>query len=101
MSINLLVGKCGVIFGVFDDKLIVWKVAECCVEEGVIIILINVFVVLCMGGIQELGKKFNVEVILADVISEVDFEKFFGELQEILGGKIDFVLYVIGMLFNV
>ncbi|KGE89224.1 MULTISPECIES: SDR family oxidoreductase [Phaeodactylibacter] len=101
MSTNLLAGKRGVIFGALDDKSIAWKVAERCVEEGATITLTNAPVALRMGGIQELGKKLNAEVIPADATSEADLEKLFGESQEILGGKIDFVLHAIGMSLNV
>ncbi|MCR9101457.1 MAG: SDR family oxidoreductase [bacterium] len=101
MSTNLLAGKRGVIFGALDDKSIAWKVAERCVEEGATITLTNAPVALRMGGIQELGKKLNAEVIPADATSEEDLEKLFGESQEILGGKIDFVLHAIGMSLNV
>jgi enoyl-[acyl-carrier protein] reductase I len=101
MSTNLLAGKRGVIFGALDDKSIAWKVAERCVEEGATITLTNAPVALRMGGIQELGKKLNAEVIPADATSEEDLEKLFGESQEVLGGKIDFVLHAIGMSLNV
>jgi enoyl-[acyl-carrier protein] reductase I len=101
MSTNLLAGKRGVIFGALDDKSIAWKVAERCLEEGATITLTNAPVALRMGGIQELGKKLNAEVIPADATSEADLEKLFGESQEILGGKIDFVLHAIGMSLNV
>lgn len=101
MSTNLLAGKRGVIFGALDDKSIAWKVAERCVEEGATITLTNAPVALRMGGIQELGKKLNAQVIPADATSEADLEKLFGESQEILGGKIDFVLHAIGMSLNV
>lgn len=98
---NFLVGKKGIIFGVFDDKFIVWKIVECCVEEGVEIILINVLVVLCFGVINVLGEKLNVKIIFVDVISMEDLENLFIEFMDVLGGKIDFVLYLIGMLLNV
>lgn len=101
MSTNLLAGKRGVIFGALDDKSIAWKVAERCVEEGAMITLTNAPVALRMGGIQELGKQLSAEVIPADATKEEDLEKLFGESQEILGGKIDFVLHAIGMSLNV
>ncbi|MEQ8704095.1 MAG: SDR family oxidoreductase [Phaeodactylibacter sp.] len=101
MSTNLLAGKRGVIFGALDDKSIAWKVAERCVEEGATITLTNAPVALRMGGIQELGEKLNAEVIPADATSEEDLEKLFTQSQEVLGGKIDFVLHAIGMSLNV
>ncbi|MBV6653120.1 MAG: SDR family oxidoreductase, partial [Mameliella sp.] len=48
-----------------------------------------------------LGKKLNAEVIPADATSQEDLEDLFSQSQEILGGKIDFVLHAIGMSLNV
>jgi len=101
MNNNLLKGKKGVIFGALDDKSIAWKVAERCVEEGAAITLTNAPVAMRFGGIQELGKKLNAEVIPADATSLEDLENLFQQSMEALGGKIDFVLHSIGMSLNV
>lgn len=101
MSHELLKGKRGIIFGALDDKSIAWKVAERCVEEGANITLTNAPVALRFGGIQELGKKLNAEVIPADATKMEDLENLFTQSQEILGGKIDFFLHAIGMSINV
>ena len=101
MANNLLKGKRGIIFGALDEKSIAWKVAERCVEEGAIITLTNVPVALRFGGIKELAKKLNAEIIPADATKEGDLENLFTKSMEILGGKIDFVLHSIGMSINV
>lgn len=49
MVYNLLKGKRGIIFGVLDENFIVWKIVERVYEEGGLIVLINVFIVMCMG----------------------------------------------------
>jgi len=98
---NLLKGKRGVIFGALDEKSIAWKIAEKCAEQGAKITLTNAPVALRMGKIQELGEKLNVEVIPADATSVEDLEALFTKSQEILGGKLDFVLHSIGMSINV
>ena len=54
-----------------------------------------------MGAINELAEKCNAEIIPADATSMEDLENLFVKSQEILGGKIDFVLHSIGMSINV
>lgn len=101
MSYNLLKGKRGIIFGALNEMSIAWKVAERAVEEGAIITLTNTPVACRMGTISELGQKLNAEVIPADATSLEDLEMVFTKSQELLGGKIDFVLHSIGMSPNV
>ena len=101
MAYDLLKGKRGVIFGALDDQSIATKIAERCVEEGAIITLTNAPVAMRFGEIQKLGEKLNAEVIPADATSEEDLENLFTKSQEILGGKLDFVLHAIGMSLNV
>jgi enoyl-[acyl-carrier protein] reductase I len=101
MSNNLLKGKRGIVFGALNDMSIAWKVAERAVEEGASITLTNTELAIRMGTIDELAKKLNAEVIPADATSVEDLEKVFAKSEEILGGKIDFVLHSIGMSPNV
>jgi len=100
MAHNLLAGKRGVIFGALDDKSIAWKVAERCVEEGAAITLTNAPVAMRFGQINELANRLNAQVIPADATSLDDLENLFNQSQEILGGKLDFVLHSIGMSIN-
>ena len=101
MSYNLLKGKRGIIFGALDDKSIAWKVAEKAVEEGAVITLSNTATAIRFGQIDELAKKCNAEVILADATNTNDLAHVFERSMEVLGGKIDFVLHSIGMSLNV
>jgi len=101
MSNNLLKGKRGIIFGALNDMSIAWKVAERAVEEGASITLTNTALAVRMGTISELATKLNAEVIPADATKVEDLEMVFNKSQEILGGKIDFVLHSIGMSPNV
>lgn len=101
MSNNLLEGKRGVVFGALDDQSIAWKVAERAVAQGAKITLTNAPVALRFGKIQELAEKLNTEVIPADATSDEDLENLFTKSQELLGGKLDFVLHSIGMSLNV
>ena len=101
MSMSLLAGKRGVIFGALDHQSIAWQVAEAAVESGARIVLTNAPVALRMGTLQELGEKLNAPVIPADATSSAEMEEMFTAAEEHLGGKFDFVLHSIGMSINV
>lgn len=101
MANNLLAGKRGVIFGALDEKSIAWKVAEQCVAQGAAITLTNAPVAMRFGQIKELGEQLNAEIIPADATSLEDLDNLFKTSQEVLGGKLDFVLHSIGMSLNV
>lgn len=101
MSNNLLKGKRGIVFGALNDMSIAWKVAERAVEEGAIITLTNTPVACRMGTVTELAERLNAELIPGDATSVEDLQQVFIRSQEVLGGKIDFVLHSIGMSPNV
>ena len=64
-------------------------------------VLSNTEMALRMGTLDELSKKINAPVIAADATNYDDLENVFVKAQELLGGKIDFVLHSIGMSPNV
>lgn len=101
MSYNLLKGKRGIIFGALNDASIAWKVAERAFEEGAQIVLTNTPIACRMGTINELAEKTNATVIPADATSVEDLESLLTQAQEVLGGKIDFILHSVGMSVNV
>ncbi len=101
MAYNLLKGKRGIIFGALNDMSIAWKVAERCAEEGASVVLSNTEMALRMGELDVLAKKIGAPVIAADATNYDDLENVFIKSQELLGGKIDFVLHSIGMSPNV
>jgi len=101
MSYNLLKGKRGIITGALDLNSIAWKVAERAHEEGATFVLTNAPVAMRMGEIKELAEKTKSEVIPADATSTDDLTNLFIKSQEVLGGKIDFVLHSIGMSVNI
>lgn len=101
MSYNLLKGKRGIIFGALNEQSIAWKVAIRAVEEGAEITLSNTHMAIRMGEVDALAKQLGCEVIPADATSVTDLEEVFRRSQEVLGGKIDFVLHSIGMSPNV
>ncbi|WP_370089768.1 enoyl-ACP reductase [Ekhidna sp.] len=101
MSHNLLKGKRGIISGALDQNSIAWKVAEKAHEQGATFTLTNAPIAMRMGEINKLGEQCNAEIIPADATSMEDLENLFTKSQEVLGGKIDFVLHSIGMSPNV
>lgn len=100
MSLQLLKGKKGIIFGALDETSIAWKVAEKAAEHGAEFILTNAPVALRMGKINELAEKCNTEVVAADATSMEDLQNLFNVATEKYG-KLDFVLHSIGMSINV
>ncbi|MEN8827124.1 MAG: SDR family oxidoreductase [Flavobacteriales bacterium] len=101
MANNILKGKRGIIFGALNSQSIAWKVAELAHAEGAEFVLTNAPIAMRMGEINELAEKTNSQIIPADATSNEDLENLIVKSQEILGGKIDFVLHSIGMSPNV
>lgn len=101
MANDLLKGKRGIITGALDENSIAWKVAEKAHEQGAVFVLTNAPIAMRMGEINALAEKTNSKIIPADATSVEDLTKLFTEAQEVLGGKIDFVLHSIGMSVNI
>ena len=101
MSHNLLKGKRGIIFGALNEMSIAWKVAERAHEEGAKFVLTNAPIAMRMGEIDTLAEKTTSQVIPADATSVDDLTNLITKSQDILGGKIDFILHSIGMSPNV
>ncbi len=101
MSHHLLEGKKGLIFGALNDKSIAWKVAEKAHEEGALFVLTNAPFAIRLGEIDQLAVKTGSQVIPADATSVDDLHNLLVKSQEIMGGKLDFVLHSIGMSPNV
>jgi enoyl-[acyl-carrier protein] reductase I len=98
---QILKGKRGIIFGALDEQSIAWKVAEQAHAEGATFVLTNAPIAMRMGEINKLAEKCNAQIVPADATSDEDLTNLFTKAQEILGGKIDFVLHSIGMSPNV
>ena len=101
MSNGVLKGKRGIIFGALNNMSIAWKVAEIAHAEGAEFVLTNAPIALRMGEINELAEKTNSQIIPADATSEEDLTNLIEKSQELLGGKLDFILHSIGMSPNV
>jgi len=101
MAYQLLKGKTGIITGALDENSIAWKVAEKAHEEGARFVLTNAPIAMRMGEIKKLAEKTDSEIIPADATNTEELTHLFTKSQEILGGKIDFVLHSIGMSVNI
>ena len=101
MAYNLLKGKKGIITGALDANSIAWKVAEKAHEEGASFVLTNAPIAMRMGEIKKLAESTGSEIIPADATNVDELTNLFTKSQEVLGGKIDFVLHSIGMSVNI
>jgi enoyl-[acyl-carrier protein] reductase I len=101
MSHNLLKGKRGIIFGALNEESIAWEVAKKAYAEGASFVLSNAPIALRFGKIKELGQLCEAEIIPADITSIDDLKNLLEKAQQILGGKIDFILHSVGMSKNV
>jgi len=101
MAYQLLKGKTGIITGALDENSIAWKVAEKAHEEGARFVLTNAPIAMRMGEIKKLAEITGSQIIPADATSTEELTHLFTESQQILGGKIDFVLHSIGMSVNI
>ena len=101
MAYNLLKGKRGIISGALDKNSIAWKVAEKAYEEGATFVLTNAPIAMRMGEIKALAEQTKSEIIPADATNVEELTNLFSKSQEVLGGKIDFVLHSIGMSVNI
>ena len=101
MAHNLLKGKRGIITGALDANSIAWKVAEKAHEEGATFVLTNAPIAMRMGEIKKLAEATGSEIIPADATNVDELTNLFTKSQEVLGGKIDFVLHSIGMSVNI
>jgi enoyl-[acyl-carrier protein] reductase I len=101
MTPSILAGKRGIISGALDQNSIAWKVAEKAHAAGAKFTLTNAPIAMRMGEIKNLAEKCQAEIIPADATNVAELEHLFSHSQEVLGGKIDFVLHSIGMSANI
>lgn len=101
MSHKLLQGKRGIISGALDENSLAWKTAIKAHEQGAKIVLTNAPIAMRMGEIKKLAEQTGSEIIPADATNMDELTHLFSKSQEIMGGKIDFVLHAIGMSTNI
>lgn len=101
MANDLLKGKRGIITGALDENSIAWKVALKAHQHGATFVLTNAPIAMRLGTIKQLAEQTKSEIIPADASSVEELTNLFSKSQEVLGGKIDFVLHSIGMSPNI
>ena len=101
MSHNLLEGKRGIITGALDENSLAWKTAVKAHQQGAKFVLTNAPIAMRMGEIKKLAEQTGSEIIPADATNMDELTNLFTKSQEVLGGKIDFVLHAIGMSTNI
>jgi enoyl-[acyl-carrier protein] reductase I len=101
MANNLLKGKKGIISGALDSNSIAWKIAEKAYAQGATFVLTNAPIAMRMGEIKKLAEQTKSEIVPADATNVDELTNLFSKSQEMLGGKIDFVLHSIGMSPNI
>src|ERR1700761_2664649 len=101
MTNNLLQGKRGIITGALDENSLAWKTAIKAHEQGAKFVLTNAPIAMRMGEIKKLAEQTGSEIIPADATNMDELTNLFTKSQEVLGGKIDFVLHAIGMSVNI
>lgn len=97
---GILSGKRGIIFGAVDERSLAWHVALRCAEEGASLVLTNTSAAIQLGTISELAGAKGWELIACDATNVDDLRAFLSRAQEILGGKIDFVLHAVAQSTN-
>jgi len=100
MHTQLLHNKRGLVFGAVDERSLAWSTALACVDNGAQIVLTNTPVAIELGGIGRLAEAHHLPLIPCDATNTDDLEHLLTEAQQLLGGKIDFVLHAVAQSQN-
>lgn len=89
-----LEGKKGVIFGVANERSIAWAIAQACAAEGADIV-ITYQAERLRKGVEELvaGGDLNARLVQCDVAFDDQIDRAFGEIGQLFGGKLDFLVH--------
>lgn len=97
---GILRNKKGLIFGALDERSLAWHVAKRCQEEGARLVLSNVESAIKLGDIRRLAEENDMPLLACDVTDTTDIRQLLAKAQELLGGKIDFVLHAVAQSVN-
>lgn len=97
---GILRNKKGLIFGALDERSLAWHVAKRCQEEGAQLVLSNVESAIKLGDIRRLAEENDMPLLACDVTNTTDISQLLAKAQELLGGKIDFVLHAVAQSVN-
>lgn len=97
---NILSQKKGLILGVLDERSLAWHVAQRCLEEGATIVLSNTEIAKRLGTVGQLAAEHHLPFVPCDMTNDEDVAALLLQAQELLGGKIDFVLHAVAQSQN-
>jgi len=100
MITNLLHNKLGIVFGPVDEHSLAWHTALACVRNGAKLVLTNTPAAIELGNIRQLAESHHLPLIPCDATNTEDIEHLLLEAQDILGGKIDFILHAVAQSQN-
>ena len=97
---NILSGKKGLIFGALDERSLAWHVAKRCQEEGASVVLTNTAAAIQLGTVSELAAAHQMPLLVCDATDLNELRDLFTRAQELLGGRVDFVLHAVAQSTN-
>lgn len=97
---DLLKGKKGIIFGAVDERSLAWHVATRCESEGAQIVLTNTDIAIQLGTVSELAAAHHMPLIPCDATKPEQIAELFTRAQELLGGRVDFILHAVAQSMN-
>ncbi|MBR1808116.1 MAG: SDR family oxidoreductase [Paludibacteraceae bacterium] len=100
MANAILHKKRGLIFGALDERSIAWHVATRCLEEGADIVLTNTGNAIELGEIRKLAEAKGLPLLACDATDVNQIRVLLKKTQELLGGKIDFILHAVAQSVN-
>lgn len=87
-----LEGKTGVILGVANERSIAWHIAKAVHAQGARVAL-NYQGERLAGQVQELAKQIDAFSAPCDLGIDEEIDRFFGQVGEQFGGKLDFLVH--------
>ena len=97
---GILAGKKGLIFGALDERSLAWHVAERCAAEGASVVLTNTQTAVQLGTVSELAARHGMPLITCDATKPEEIAVLLTRAQELVGGRIDFILHGIAQSTN-
>lgn len=97
---GILSQKKGLVFGAFNEHSLAWHVAQHCLDEGADIVLTNTTAAIQLGTVARLAEERHVPLVECDATDMDDIRSLLTRTQELLGGKIDFILHAVAQSAN-
>ena len=97
---TILKNKRGLILGALNEDSLAWKVAKRCLEEGAGIVLSNTHAAIQLGTVADLAQTHQMPLVECDATHVENLTALWQETQQLLGGKVDFVLHAVAQSQN-